>query len=142
MQALLKLSSRIDAFTRWTGKRIAWLIVLAVIMVLGVVSLYTVMRLGATAATPVAADSSAPVTFADVRSVIDRRCTVCHSAHPSDLSFGAAPGGVKFDTPKEIEAWAARIHERAVVTRTMPPANRTAITAAERALLGRWAAGR
>ncbi|MDF0495934.1 TRAP transporter small permease subunit [Bradyrhizobium yuanmingense] len=32
MQALLKLSSRIDAFTRWTGKRIAWLIVLAVII--------------------------------------------------------------------------------------------------------------
>ena len=32
MQALLKLSSRIDAFTRWTGKRIAWLILLAVII--------------------------------------------------------------------------------------------------------------
>ncbi|WP_027571637.1 TRAP transporter small permease subunit [Bradyrhizobium sp. WSM1743] len=32
MQALLKLSSRIDAFTRWTGKRLAWLIVLAVII--------------------------------------------------------------------------------------------------------------
>ncbi|MDA9425062.1 MULTISPECIES: TRAP transporter small permease subunit [Bradyrhizobium] len=32
MQALLKLSSRIDAFTRWTGKRLAWLIVAAVII--------------------------------------------------------------------------------------------------------------
>ncbi|MBR0901997.1 TRAP transporter small permease subunit [Bradyrhizobium liaoningense] len=32
MQALLKLSQGIDAFTRWTGKRIAWLIVLAVII--------------------------------------------------------------------------------------------------------------
>jgi TRAP-type mannitol/chloroaromatic compound transport system permease small subunit len=32
LQALLKLSSRIDAFTRWTGKRIAWLILLAVII--------------------------------------------------------------------------------------------------------------
>ncbi|RQH14819.1 TRAP transporter small permease subunit [Bradyrhizobium sp. RP6] len=32
MQALLKLSSRIDAFTRWAGKRVAWLIVLAVII--------------------------------------------------------------------------------------------------------------
>lgn len=32
MQALLKLSSWIDAFTRWTGKRIAWLIVLAVVI--------------------------------------------------------------------------------------------------------------
>lgn len=32
MQALVKLSSRIDAFTRWTGKRIAWLIVAAVVI--------------------------------------------------------------------------------------------------------------
>jgi TRAP-type mannitol/chloroaromatic compound transport system permease small subunit len=32
LQALLKLSSRIDAFTRWTGKRVAWLIVLAVVI--------------------------------------------------------------------------------------------------------------
>ena len=32
MQALLKLSQGIDAFTRWTGKRIAWLIVAAVII--------------------------------------------------------------------------------------------------------------
>lgn len=32
MQALLKLSRGIDAFTRWTGKRLAWLIVLAVII--------------------------------------------------------------------------------------------------------------
>ncbi|UWU95844.1 TRAP transporter small permease subunit [Bradyrhizobium sp. CB1015] len=32
MQALLKLSSRIDAFTRWTGKRLAWLIVVAVVI--------------------------------------------------------------------------------------------------------------
>ena len=32
MQALLKLSQGIDAFTRWTGKRIAWLIVLAVVI--------------------------------------------------------------------------------------------------------------
>ncbi|AWL96787.1 MULTISPECIES: TRAP transporter small permease subunit [Bradyrhizobium] len=32
MQALLKLSRGIDAFTRWTGKRLAWLIVAAVII--------------------------------------------------------------------------------------------------------------
>ena len=30
MQSLLKLSSGIDAFTRWTGKRLAWLILVAV----------------------------------------------------------------------------------------------------------------
>ena len=32
MQALLKVSRRIDAFTRWTGKRLAWLILLAVVI--------------------------------------------------------------------------------------------------------------
>ena len=32
----------------------------------------------------------------------------------------------------------ARIRERAVVTRTMPPANKTRITDGERAILGRW----
>ena len=32
MQALLKLSRGIDAFTRWTGKRLAWLILVAIII--------------------------------------------------------------------------------------------------------------
>ncbi|MCK1739515.1 TRAP transporter small permease subunit [Bradyrhizobium sp. 139] len=32
MTALLKLSGGIDAFTRWTGKRLAWLILVAVII--------------------------------------------------------------------------------------------------------------
>jgi len=32
LQALLKLSRGIDAFTRWTGKRLAWMIVLAVVV--------------------------------------------------------------------------------------------------------------
>jgi TRAP-type mannitol/chloroaromatic compound transport system permease small subunit len=32
LQALLKLSRGIDAFTRWTGKRLAWLILVAVVI--------------------------------------------------------------------------------------------------------------
>lgn len=32
LQALLKVSERIDAFTRWTGKRLAWLILVAVVI--------------------------------------------------------------------------------------------------------------
>jgi uncharacterized membrane protein len=76
--------------------------------------------------------------FADVRHVIDRRCAVCHSARPTDLTFGVAPAGVAFDTPEEVAARAARIRERAVVTRTMPPGNKTNITDRERALIGRW----
>lgn len=32
MQSLLKMSRAIDAFTKWTGKRLAWLILLAVVV--------------------------------------------------------------------------------------------------------------
>jgi TRAP-type mannitol/chloroaromatic compound transport system permease small subunit len=32
LQSLLKVSSGIDAFTRWTGKRLAWLILVAVVV--------------------------------------------------------------------------------------------------------------
>jgi TRAP-type mannitol/chloroaromatic compound transport system permease small subunit len=35
LQALLKLSRGIDAFTRWTGKRLAWLILVAVVISAG-----------------------------------------------------------------------------------------------------------
>jgi uncharacterized membrane protein len=43
-----------------------------------------------------------------------------------------------FDTPEQILSRVARIRERAVVTRTMPPANKTHISDEERAILGRW----
>lgn len=114
-----------------------WPAFLAATMVIGLISLYSVMRLGSGSAAT-AASSSEPVSFADVRSIIDRRCTSCHSGQPSDMSFGAAPGGVRFDTPEQIESRAARIHGRAVLSRTMPPANKTGITASERDLLRRW----
>ncbi|HEY4953824.1 MAG TPA: hypothetical protein VII02_02960, partial [Gemmatimonadaceae bacterium] len=68
------------------------------------------------------------------------RCAACHSEHPSDMTFGGAPVGVMFDTPDQIVARAARIRERALVTRTMPPGNKTNITDPERAILGRWIA--
>src|ERR1700704_6241325 len=32
LQSLLKMSRGIDAFTKWTGKRLAWLILLAVVV--------------------------------------------------------------------------------------------------------------
>jgi uncharacterized membrane protein len=84
--------------------------------------------------------SSAPVSFAEARRIIDRRCAACHSAAPSDSTFGAAPAGVMFDTPEQIAARLERINERAVVTRTMPPANKTHISDTERDVLRRWIA--
>jgi uncharacterized membrane protein len=65
----------------------------------------------------------------------------CHSAAPDHPTAPVAAAGVAFDTPREIKAWAPRIHERAVATRTMPLANLTGMTEEERALIARWYAG-
>jgi uncharacterized membrane protein len=89
-------------------------------------------------ATGATTDSLPTVSFEEARRVIDRRCASCHSATPSDVSLGAMPGGVAFDTPQQIEALATRILERAVTTRTMPPGNKTRMTDAERAILAAW----
>ena len=117
-----------------------WRPTLAATTVASVLVLIAILRIGRPANTASASDSSAPVTFTQARRVIDRRCAACHSAEPSDVSFGAAPGGVMFDTPEQILAHVARIQERAVVTRTMPPGNKTNITDVEREMLGRWIA--
>jgi uncharacterized membrane protein len=118
----------------------AWRPVLAGTMVGSVLALIAILRLGSAANTVGASDSSAPVSFTEARRVIDRRCASCHAAEPSDVSFGVAPGGVVFDTPEQILAQVTRIRERAVMTRTMPPANKTKITEEERAILRRWIA--
>jgi uncharacterized membrane protein len=76
--------------------------------------------------------------FAEVRDVIVRRCVACHSETPTDTTFTVAPGNIALDTPRQIQARAARIKVRAVEQRTMPFANKTGMSDEERAILGRW----
>ena len=45
---------------------------------------------------------------------------------------------VKLDTTREIATWAPRIFERVVVTKTMPLANLTGMTDAERIAIQSW----
>jgi uncharacterized membrane protein len=119
----------------------AWRPTLAATMVGSVLVLIAILRAGAPPKVVVAsAEPSGPVTFNAARRIIDRRCAACHSAEPSDVSFGVAPAGVMFDTPEQILSRVERIHERAVRTRTMPPANKTNITDEERETLARWIA--
>ena len=99
-----------------------------------------VVLLGGASARPVAGVSES-ASFAEARAVINRRCLPCHSQWPTDDVFTVAPNGVKFDEPAAIVQLAARIRERAVVQQTMPMANKTGITAAERDVLRRWIDG-
>ena len=80
-------------------------------------------------------------TFTQVRSVVRQRCAPCHSAAPTHPMTSVAAAGVSFDSPREIAAWAPRIYDRAVVTRTMPLGNATAMTDEERDVIAAWFAG-
>lgn len=76
--------------------------------------------------------------FSEVRAIVGQRCLSCHSAHPTDEIFTVAPNGVVFDDPMVLQKFAARIRERVVVLKTMPLANRSQMTDAEREVLARW----
>jgi uncharacterized membrane protein len=117
---------------RNAGRRNGWLLPAAA---LGLVVLAV-----ATAPRGGGASGAAAAPFADVRVVIAQRCAPCHSSAPTYPGIPAAPVGVIFDTPAEIQAKAQRILERAVTTKTMPLGNLTGITDAERDLLRRWVA--
>lgn len=119
---------------RWTFR--AWRPALAATIAGSLAALYLLTRPARAEPPPAGGEATLEQAYA----VIQKRCTVCHSASPADLTFGVAPAGVTFDTPEQVLARMDRIRVRAVETGTMPPANRTHMTDEERALLGRWAA--
>ena len=79
-----------------------------------------------------------PVPFATARAIVDKHCATCHSPAPTHKGFNAPPNGAIFNTPEHIQKYAARIHERAVATTSMPLGNETGMTDDERAQLGAW----
>lgn len=85
-----------------------------------------------------AAPAVAAVEFAKVSSVIQERCSVCHSATPSSPMFSAPPAGFMLDTPEQIKAQAAKIHAQSVASQIMPLGNITQMTQEERDLIGSW----
>ena len=78
------------------------------------------------------------VSFAQVRNVIDARCTSCHAEAPVHPAFPVAPLGIMFDTDEQIMGDADRIYQQTVVTRAMPIGNLTAITDEERQTIATW----
>jgi uncharacterized membrane protein len=76
------------------------------------------------------------VPFAQAQAIVQARCVPCHSAQPTKVD--AAPLGIVFDNPQQIEAQASLIERVAVSSKTMPLGNATGMTQAERAELGAW----
>ena len=83
-----------------------------------------------------ALETSRIVPFARAQAIVVERCVPCHSSHPTRTD--SAPLGIAFDTPQQIKARADLIEQAAVTTTVMPLGNVTAMTQAERAVLGAW----
>ncbi len=75
--------------------------------------------------------SAAPVSFAQVQTIVEQRCTMCHNAQ-------VVSKNVQLHTPALIQQNAQGIYQQAVLLKAMPMNNATQITDAERALLGQW----
>jgi len=140
------------------GRSYAWLI-LVVLLVIGAWVRHffnlrhagrTVWAIPATAAIAIAvlailirpqeesAAGTPPVAFAQVARIVEERCAACHSDRPTRVD--EAPKGLELDTPEQIKAQAEAIEQQTVQTRAMPLGNVTAMTRAEREVLGRWIA--
>ena len=117
---------------RHAGRRPQWWLWPAATAVTVLLVTITLQRPG------VVAEGEAAVSFAQIRPVLEQRCTVCHAARPSFAGFQAPPGGVALETPEEIARQAELIHTQAVLTHAMPPGNLTGITDEERRLLAAW----
>ncbi len=103
--------------------------VVGVVLILGVI-----LALRPTAATSAVSAEQAPVAFAEVKSVIEQRCYLCHGATVQMKN-------VRLDSAQGIQTHAQGIYQQVVVSRQMPMNNATGITDAERELVGRWFKG-
>jgi uncharacterized membrane protein len=83
---------------------------------------------------PQTAASQAPVSFAQVQSVLAQRCYMCHGE-------AAQMKGIRLDQLEAVQLHAQGIYQQVAVTRQMPLNNATQITEDERQLIKRWFEG-
>ncbi len=79
--------------------------------------------------------------FADVTSIIQGRCSMCHAREPSFDGIHWAPKGVVLETPSDIAREARRILLQAGLTHAMPPANLSFMEQSERDAIVMWFRG-
>jgi uncharacterized membrane protein len=115
---------------REKGQKSVWVMPIAVLIILATCFI--------TAPQKETSTCKSEVSIAEVNTIIQQRCIACHSAHPTDNTFSAAPNGVMYDTPAEIVKYKDKIMQRAVITKTMPLNNKTNMTQAERDIIRCW----
>jgi uncharacterized membrane protein len=138
-----------------------WIVLMALILITAAIRQYFVLRhfgknqpgiiIGAVMATIALAYLIAPskvevsaeqlkqkISMAEVQTIIEKRCSACHSEKNSDDIFTVAQGGVVFTDAASIQQWAPRIKARVVDAKDMPFMNKTQMSADERTKLAIW----
>jgi uncharacterized membrane protein len=138
-----------------------WIVLMALILITAAIRQYFVLRhfgknqpgiiIGAVMATIALAYLIAPgkvevsaeqlkqkISMAQVQTIIEKRCSACHSEKNSDDIFTVAQGGVVFTDAASIQQWAPRIKARVVDAKDMPFMNKTQMSADERTKLAIW----
>lgn len=115
---------------REAGKYSVWVLPVSVIILLGAAFL--------SAPEPNTGECKDIVTSADIMPIIQNRCTSCHGSKPTDDVYTSPPNGVVYETPADIIKLKDKIMQRVVVTKTMPPNNKTNLTEAERDVIRCW----
>jgi uncharacterized membrane protein len=82
-------------------------------------------------ASQAAAAPAATVGYNEVQKVLEQRCYMCHGAQVQMKN-------VRLDSPAALKQHAQTVYQMAVVTKVMPMNNATAMTEAERAVIGQW----
>ena len=77
------------------------------------------------------AAAAKPAGYAEVRAVLDQRCSLCHNAAVQQKN-------VALHTPELLKQHAQQVYQQAAVLKLMPLNNATQITDGERDLIKRW----
>ncbi|HEX4695210.1 urate hydroxylase PuuD [Sphingomonas sp.] len=108
------------------------------VLAVGAIVFIVVAELNQSAQPRPAVSAAGAPAYADIRALVDRHCTMCHSTTPTHPGITAPPNGAVFDSADALRRHAPEIYQRAVLTNNMPLGNETGMTPAERAKLGAW----
>src|SRR4029077_6752697 len=78
------------------------------------------------------------VDDAEMLTLMQKHCVMCHAAKPTHESFQEAPKNIALETIAGIKKYAATISAQTVQTKAMPLGNQTGMTDEERATLAQW----
>lgn len=81
--------------------------------------------------------SGKKISFAEVKTIVQVHCAVCHAAQPTWEGFAQAPKGVMLENPEQILQHSAKIAET-VGSGYMPIGNVTRISDDERRIITQW----